>query len=49
MKKKKKKLPKPRNPYTMPARTRKAGKHKNKKDKRAAENKHQDKYLNEDY
>jgi hypothetical protein len=38
-KNKKKKTPKPRNPYVLPARKRKAGPHKNKKDKRANENK----------
>ena len=37
MKRKKPKLPKPRNPYTMPARKRKAGPHKNKRDKRVDE------------
>ena len=49
VKKKKPKLPKPRNPYVMPARKRKAGAHKNKASKRAQEDKSQDKYLNEDY
>ncbi len=38
MSKKKKKKEGIRNPYVMPARARKAGAHKNKKDKRAKEN-----------
>lgn len=36
------KKPKPRNPYALPARSRKGGPHRNKADKRANENKHPD-------
>lgn len=50
MKRKKKSPPKARNPYVVPAKQRGgAGKHKNKADKRADEDKRQDKYLDEDY
>lgn len=48
VKKKKRKLPKARNPYAIHAKTRKAGAHKNKKDKRAKEHKGSSKYLDEE-
>lgn len=47
MKKKKAKLP--RNPAALPAKTRKAGPHKPKKNKRKNGKNKQDQYLNEDY
>ena len=50
MSKQKKKPPKRRNPYVLPATiSRKGGKMKDKRDKRAKENKSQDRYLDEDY
>lgn len=48
-KKNKRKTPKARNPYVMPARTRKgAGAHKDKRKRRAKEHKGGSQYLDED-
>lgn len=49
MSKRKPKLPKRRNPYVIPAKNRKGGPHKDKRKKRANENKRDDKYLEENY
>lgn len=46
---KRRKVSKPRNPFVIPAKNRKAGSHKDKRSKRAQENKSQDRFLDEEY